>query len=207
MASETDPILIEEQLRERIAADLHDGIGQTLTGLAALSSAHAQTMSGKERADAERIHELICAAAEEVRRLSHGLSPEVMMRRGLAGGLELLAESVRKDHRRECECEIDVDACALDETVALHLLRIAQEAVSNALRHGGAKKIRLLLCRDGAGLRLEVIDDGIGMNFGQSTKKMGMGVQNMRNRAEKAGLSFEMKPGREHGVHVCCRTR
>ena len=194
-------------MRERIAADLHDGIGQTLTGLAALSSAHAQTLSGKERADAERIHELICAAAEEVRRLSHGLSPEVMMRRGLAGGLELLAESVRKDHRCEFECEIDVDACVMDEAVALHLLRIAQEAVSNALRHGSAQKIHLKLSRESAGVALEVWDDGVGMKFGQSTKKMGMGVQNMRNRAEKAGLSFEMKPGREHGVHVCCRTR
>lgn len=207
MASETDPILIEEQLRSRIAADLHDGIGQTLTGLAALSSAHAETLSGEQRADALRIHELVCAAAEEVRRLCHGLSPEVMMRRGLAGGLELLAESVRKDHRRECECEIDVDACVMDEAVALHLLRIAQEAVSNALRHGGAKKIELKVSREGTGVVLEVVDDGCGMNFGQSTKEDGMGVQNMRNRAEKAGLSFEMKPGREHGVHVCCRTR
>lgn len=206
MASETDPILIEEQLRARIAADLHDGIGQTLTGLAALSSAHANALTGKERADADRIHELICAAAEEVRRLSHGLSPEVLKRRGLAGGLELLAESVRKDHRCECVCEIDPNACVTDEMVALHLLRIAQEAVSNALKHGGAQKIHLKLSRESAGVALEVWDDGCGMNFGQSTKKMGMGVQNMKKRAEMAGASFEMRSCGEHGVHVCCRT-
>jgi signal transduction histidine kinase len=121
--------------------------------------------------------------------------------------LELLAESVRKDHRRECECEIAADACVMDEAVALHLLRIAQEAVSNALRHGQAKKIRLELRRVGKELVLEVSDDGCGMIFGQSTNEGGMGVQNMRKRAERAGASFEMRPGAEHGVHVCCRLR
>jgi two-component system sensor kinase FixL len=205
MPPDSELLRLEDSLRARIGADLHDGVGQTLTGLAALTCAHAQSLSGGARRDAERIHELVCAAAEEVRRLSHGLSPEWLRQRGLAGGLELLAESVRKDFRRGCECEIDAQACSLNETSALHLLRIAQEAVNNALRHGGAQNIRLCLRREGREVVLEVSDDGRGMDFGQLTKAEGIGVQTMRKRAAAMGASFEMQPGAEQGVHVCCR--
>ncbi|MFN0075654.1 MAG: PAS domain S-box protein, partial [Prosthecobacter sp.] len=144
---EVEVIRVAEQEHIRIGHDLHDGIGQTLTGIAALVEALESRLSGEEQKDARRIHELMKTAIEETRRLSHGLSPAAVKNRGLAGGLMLIAETVRENFRRECVCHLDRPAPVISQETEIHLFRIAQEAVNNAIRHGGATKMHLSLRR------------------------------------------------------------
>jgi PAS domain S-box-containing protein len=98
---EVEVIRVAEQEHIRIGHDLHDGVGQTLTGIASLVEALLERLSGEDHKDARRIHELVKTAITETRRLSHGLSPAAVKNRGLAGGLMLIAETVRENFRRE----------------------------------------------------------------------------------------------------------
>lgn len=205
---EAEVIRVAEQEHMRIGADLHDGVGQTLTGIAALTEVLIQSLTGQERQDAERIHELLKTSQEEVRRLSHGLSPAAVKNRDLSGGLRLIADTIRLNFRRECECHLDESIKVLNPEAVTHLFRIAQEAVNNALRHGGAQKIRISLRRhDKASCVLEVGDDGSG--FQVNKKKgindgSGIGIRVMEYRANLLGgqLKVHAQPGK--GVRVSC---
>lgn len=206
---EAEVIRVAEQEHMRIGADLHDGVGQTLTGVAALTEVMIQSLSGQLRQDAERIHELLKTSQEEVRRLSHGLSPAAIKNRDLSGGLRLIAETIRLNFRRECECQIDESIKVLNPEAVTHLFRIAQEAVNNALRHGGAQKIRISLrSHDASCCLLEVSDDGSGFHAGKKGSQSGgggIGIRVMEYRANLIGgqLRVYAQPGR--GVRVSCR--
>ncbi|MBL9131599.1 MAG: PAS domain S-box protein, partial [Verrucomicrobiaceae bacterium] len=205
---EAEVIRVAEQEHVRIGADLHDGVGQTLTGVASLMEALVQGLDGPTRGDAERIHELLKTAQDEVRRLSHGLSPAAVRNRGLAGGLRLIAETIRLNFRRECDCVVEESIKPGNPEAETHLFRIAQEAVNNALRHGGARKIRLSLRRhDKTTGILEVTDDGSGF----PTKKKavegnspGIGLRVMEYRASLIGGQLKVSAQQGRGVRVTC---
>ncbi|MBE7498447.1 MAG: PAS domain S-box protein [Verrucomicrobiaceae bacterium] len=205
---ESEVIRVAEQEHVRIGADLHDGVGQTLAGVASLTEALVQTLHGEARKDTERILELLKTAQEEVRRLSHGLAPSAVKNRDLAGGLRLIAETVRLNFRRECECLLDDSIQISDKEAETHLFRIAQEAVNNALRHGGARKIRLGLRRhDKNTCLLEIVDDGSGFSTRKAdveSLSSGIGLRVMEYRANLLGgqLKIHAQPGR--GVRVTC---
>jgi two-component system CheB/CheR fusion protein len=205
---EAEVIRVAEQEHIRIGADLHDGVGQTLTGVSALMEALVQGLEGTAKADAERILHLFKTAQEETRRLSHGLSPAAVRNRGLVDGLRLVAETVRLNFRRECECHFDETIPSSGPESDIHLFRIAQEAVNNALRHGGAQHIRLSLRRHNGGTAvLEVADDGKGLEKRVSAKKpsnSGIGLRVMEYRANLLGghLKVHSQPGK--GVRVSC---
>ena len=205
---EAEIIRVAEQEHIRIGADVHDGVGQTLTGVSALMEALVQGLEGTAKVDAERILHLFKTAQEETRRLSHSLSPAAVWNRGLVDGLRLVAETVRLNFLRECECHFDETIPSSGSGADIHLFRIAQEAVNNALRHGGAQHIRLSLRRQNAGSAvLEVADDGKGLENCTSKKKSrssGIGMRVMEYRANLLGghLKVHSQPGR--GVRVSC---
>lgn len=207
---EAEVIRVAEQEHIRIGADLHDGVGQTLTGVVSLTEVLTHSLSGSALAEASRILELLKTAQEEVRRLSHGLSPAAVKNRGLVGGLRLIAETIRMNFRRECDCQLDEKVVLADSEAETHLFRIAQEAVNNALRHGGAQKVRLVLRRqDRTTCVLEVSDDGSGFTppsgeEGEKGGNGGIGIRVMEYRANLIGgqLKLTARPG--HGVRVSC---
>jgi len=205
---EAEVIRVAEQEHIRIGADLHDGVGQTLTGVAALLEALVQRLDGEAKSDAERVHELIKTAQEETRRLSHGLSPAAVRNRGLVGGLRLVAETVRMNFRRECECHLDETITTSGPEADTHLFRIAQEAVNNAIRHGGARHIRLALRRHNDSLAvLEVADDGKGLESAKKSKKggnPGIGMRVMEYRANLLGGELKVYSQAGKGVRVSC---
>ena len=205
---EAEIIRVAEQEHIRIGADLHDGVGQTLTGVAALTEVLIQSLEGQQRGDAERILELLKTSHEEVRRLSHGLSPSAVKNRDISGGLRLIAETIRLNFRRECECQIDESIKVLNPEVVTHLFRIAQEAVNNALRHGGARKIRLGLRHlDESTCLLEVSDDGSGFQAdknGVLSDGGGIGIRVMEYRANLIGGLLKVYAQPRRGVRVSC---
>lgn len=203
---ETEVIRVAEQEHIRIGHDLHDGIGQTLTGLASLIEALEERLKGRESEDVRRIRELVKSAILETRRLSHGLSPASVKNRGVGGGLLLIAETVRENFRRACECHLEEPMLTVDQEAEIHLFRIAQEAVNNAIRHGAAKKIRISYRRKSAtqGV-LEIKDNGCGFPTKNTAKTSnGIGMQVMKHRAHLIGGELLVHSQNGRGARVMC---
>lgn len=207
---------IVEREQARLGHDLHDGVGQTMTGVVALIDALEEGLEGAAKEDAARIRKLIQEGVSEIRRMSHGLSPMSVKYRGLAGSLELLAETVRLNHRTPCICEIDEGIGIKDPETETHVYRIAQEAVNNALRHGNPKTVWISLKKGRGGeVLLGIEDDGSGFNTVKSNKRKepkdkgraGIGMRVMEYRANLIGADLVVKPREEGGVIVRCQLR
>ncbi len=197
---------VVEQEQARVGHDLHDGVGQTMTGIVSLLEALEADLDGETRQQAQRIHELLRQSVSEVRRMSHGLSPTSVKYRGLVGALQLLAETVRTNFRTPCECEVDAGISIQNNDIEAHLFRIAQEAVNNALRHGKPSKVKMSLqhvSQTECELRIE--DDGAGLKKSKSGQHNGIGVRVMDYRANLIGARLTIKTKPRKGVIVTCR--
>lgn len=198
---------IAEQEQARMGHNLHDGVGQTMTGLVSMIEALEHELSGEQRVRAERIRQVVQDSVQEVRQMSHGLSPMAVKNRGLGGALRLLADTVRMNHRIACACEIDHNLRFADTEKEAHVYRIAQEAVNNALRHGRPKNIAISLTPiDDQRCMLKVEDDGTGFKTSKGTGAGdGIGRRIMDYRASLIGGSVEVNSKRGRGVTVICR--
>ena len=196
---------ISEQEQARIGHNLHDGVGQTMTGISSLIEALESELAGDQRQSAARIHHLMQDAIQEVRRMSHSLSPASVKNRGLSGALQLLAETIRTNHRTACTCAVNPDIKVEDPEKETHIYRIAQEAANNALRHGHPRSIKLSLQRLGtheAVLKIE--DDGTGL-VKRTPAHAGIGMRVMDYRANLIDGSLTIKSRPRGGVSVICR--
>lgn len=204
---EAEVLNIAEREQSRLGHDLHDGLGQHLTGIEFMAQVLQQTLERAERPeakDAEEITALIRQAISQTRDLARGLSPVVLQSKGLAVALQDLAASVAKRHGIRCTCEVS-PGCEVKRTdVAIHLYRIAQEAINNGLKHGKAKTIRVSLQQDGTSLELRVDDDGKGLSDAAAASK-GMGLRVMTYRAGIIGGSLELVQPSGRGVRIVCR--
>lgn len=197
---------VVEQEQARVGHDLHDGVGQTMTGIVSLLEALEADLDGEPRQQAQRIHELLRQSVSEVRRMSHGLSPTSVKYRGLVGALQLLAETVRTNFRTPCQCDVDAGIAIQNNDIEAHLFRIAQEAVNNALRHGKPSEVKLSLqhvSQTECELRIE--DDGAGLKKTKGGQHNGIGVRVMDYRANLIGARLTIKAKPRRGVIVTCR--
>lgn len=206
MRLESELVRVVEDEQTRIGNDLHDGLGQMLTGAAAMLEMLNQGLEGRQRQDGERVYEILRETVREARRISHGLSPAAVRNRGLAGGLLLLAEHANAAGQIQCLTEIDTSVRALDVSQETHLYRIAQEALSNAIRHSKSDLVKITLARHDGDCVLEVRDRGIGFDP-SGAKSDGIGLRVMRHRANIIGarLNIDSAPGWETVVR--CRFR
>jgi PAS domain S-box-containing protein len=196
---------ISEQEHARIGSDLHDGVGQTLTGVASLLDALEEELDGEKKRSAERIRLLLREAIQDVRRLSHGLSPAAVRHRELGGALQLLADTIRTNFRTDCVCRITGNIRISDAERQMHLFRIAQEAVNNALRHGKPKQIKLTLQHHGQdGGILKIENNGAGFPERHNGSD-GIGLRVMDYRAGLIGGELQVQNRRGGGVCVICR--
>jgi PAS domain S-box-containing protein len=199
---------ISEQEQTRIGHNLHDGVGQTMTGVASMMEAFEGELSGEQQARAGRIRQLIQDSIQEVRQMSHSLSPTAVKNRGLVGALQLLADTIQTNHRIACILEVDRTLHLDDPERETHVYRIAQEAANNALRHGNAKSIRLSLQKLGEHqCELKIQDDGTGIGGKQEGKGHGdgIGTRVMEYRAHCIGGTLAVTSIRRRGVTVTCR--
>lgn len=201
---EQEVIRVAEEEQATIGHNLHDGIGQTLTGIHSLTLQLENELQGEHQKSAARIGELLQQAVAEVRRMSHGLSPVSVRHRGLAGGLKLLAETISTDFRVKTTCEVDPAVQVGDPEREANLYRIAQEAVNNALRHGKPRYISITLKQlTATHAAIEVRDDGRGMKLSQK-KGNGIGLRVMRYRSDLIGGELSIRAAPKRGVRVTC---
>ena len=200
--------IVESAAREqqRLSADLHDGLGQELTGIALLLRSVGNSLGEARSPHAARVDEIIHHvnhAIDSTRRLARGLAPVSQQQGGLPGALQTLAHSLDGAHGLRVHFESHVSpALALDDEVATHLFRIAQEAVSNVLRHAGAHELHLSLEKVDRELVLTVQDDGRGFPD-RVELHAGIGIQTMRFRAAAVRGCIEMEGHK--GVTIRCR--
>jgi PAS domain S-box-containing protein len=198
----------EEQ--RRIGHDLHDGLCQQLTGIAFANEVLSQKLFGRgapESATAEKIGKLVDDAITQARQLARGLQPVTLEAGGLAGALRELCGKLEDTFHVSCIFDCDNLVLVHDNVVATHLYRIAQEAISNAIKHGKAKTIVIELSLvDDRGLVLKISDDGVGFseaNLGGA----GIGMHSMAYRARLIGGTLEIQPGPRGGTVVTCAIR
>ena len=196
-------------VQQRIGGDLHEDLGQQLTGIAmmlrSLGQRATQAGSPPLSAAVEEIVKLVNSAISSTRSLARGLAPVRPSPNGLTEGLEELMNQVFERYRIRVRRELSLpQGIRLDENTATNLYRIAQEGVLNAARHADATQIHLRLRVAGADVELLIIDDGKGFDPLQHARG-GMGLRIMRFRAQLIGgyLSVESRPGA--GTTLRCR--
>jgi PAS domain S-box-containing protein len=197
---------ISEREQRRLGQDLHDGLGQAMTGIAFLAKVLEQKLEAKNLPEADaagNIVGLINDALTQTRRLSRGLCPAVLDSNDIAAALEQLAENVRSIFSVNCKLQCQPDLKINDNAVAVHLYRIAQEAATNAVKHGHAKNISLSLAARDSVLMLKVEDDGTGLPS-TAPKGKGMGLRVMQHRARMIGGAIRMRQSKSGGVAVLC---
>jgi signal transduction histidine kinase len=196
---------ISEREQRRLGQDLHDGLGQSLTGIAFLAKVLQQKLQTNGVPEAEaagNIATLLNEALSQTRRLSRGLCPVVLDTNDIETALEQLAENVRTMFSVSCELQCAPDIKMSGSTAAIHLYRIAQEAATNAIKHGRAKSIFFSLTSTSSHLVLKIKDNGAGFPAA-SSKTKGMGLRVMRHRAQMIGATIGLKQSKA-GVTVTC---
>jgi PAS domain S-box-containing protein len=197
---------VEERERQRIGYELHDGLGQLLTGISFKNRGLERKLeksSCREADDATEISILIDEAKEQVSRLSKGLSPVEMDKEGLRAALEALASHNNKIFRIPCTFTCDKSVSVHNEAAITQLYRIAQEAVTNAVKHGKPDRIDIFLEKRNDEISLEIKDDGIGIAK-EPKQAQGMGLKIMRYRASIINASLDFKRNITGGTLVTC---
>jgi PAS domain S-box-containing protein len=203
---EREILAISEREQRRLGHDLHDDLSQQLAGIEFLSRRLASDLSESSTAgarQAEEIARMLQRAMVQTRGLARGLSPVGLEGLDLADALRELAVSTRKLYGCDCRLQRNPPALSCNHAIAIHLYRIAQEAVSNAHKHGKAGRIDIGLASKGRGIRLTVKDNGIGMPR-KPLPQAGMGLRIMRYRAEVIGGTLKVGPRPKGGTQVIC---
>jgi PAS domain S-box-containing protein len=203
---ERELIEISERERQRIGYDLHDTLGQQLAGIAFLSKVLAQRLAPHHAAEATQAAQIVAfvnQAIEQARTLAGGLAPVTLETYGLVFALQELAASMEALFHCACKVRSHQAIHITDHAVAMHLYRIVQEAVNNAIKHGKAQQITITLSAWQGGMTLTVHDDGIGFPI-DVTARRGMGLRIMHHRARMIGAILEVQRGAYGGTWVTC---
>ena len=201
-------ISAQEGERARIARDLHDGIGQQVTGLAIDLSSLKYQLRGDASVDLQdglnALQQRTMALADEIRQLSHDLHPGVLQHAGLV--------AVLRDHCDEFGLQHSIDTtfvagdylARIDGDAALCLYRVAQEALRNVSRHAGARHVRVVLARAGDMVELTIADDGHGFDPARlHVEGAGLGLLSIDERVRLMKGTVTLESQRDRGTTLC----
>jgi len=185
----------QERERRRLAQELHDEIGQGLTGLLLLLESASRNASEDVRARLSEARHAARSSLDDLRRIVQRLRPEALDELGLQSALVALTDRVAEQSGITVERRLEPGLPDLDDNCELVIYRIAQESLTNVIRHAHASRADLLLERSRRGVRLRVTDDGRGLNGGAPEDTSG--IRGMRERAllVSASLTVENAPG------------
>jgi signal transduction histidine kinase len=191
--------------QRRIGQDLHDGLCQHLAGIEFRNEALARDLEHDPlaREEVEKIGALIRDGTRQARMLARGLAPVELEKNGLMSALMELAANSAHLYRVECRFTCEQPVLVTDETAATHLYRIAQEAISNAVRHAHAKTITLELHPAADEAVLTVANDGVPLPA-EPGRIGGMGLRIMRYRAELIGATLRLGSTAEGKTELNC---
>ena len=200
--------ILEVSAREqrRIGEDLHDGLGQHLTGIAFMSKVLESKLceqSLQESDDAAKIVKLVNEAINKTRELSRGLLPVVSDAHGLMSALTRHAEEMQDLFRITCRFECSAPVLVYDVNVATHLYHVAREAVNNAIKHGHPSRVVIDLFAENGEGTLSIQDDGGGISE-IPANHVGMGLNIMSYRANMIGGSLDVRKNFTGGTTVIC---
>ena len=195
------------QEQRRFASDLHDGLGQELTGLAFLLSAlatEARNQGSAQASELERAYDVANRAMQSSQAIARGLSPIGAAEGGLIRALGDLVARLQGPSGPALEFSVAQGApLHLVPAAADHLYRIAQEALSNALKHSQAAAIKVTLDIEADHVRLEIRDDGRGVRS-PDANPAGLGLRTMQYRASMIGARCGISSIKPHGTRVSC---
>jgi PAS domain S-box-containing protein len=197
---------ISAREQQRIAQDLHDGLGQHLTGIAFMSKVLEEKLSDQslpEAAEAAKIVKMVNEAIDNTRQLARGLHPVAAEPLGLMSALRKWASEVEELFHISCSFQCEKQLRIHDVNLATHLYRIAQEAVNNAIRHGKSRNIVIRLSGKNGSGTLAIHDDGDGFPR-KPASQPGVGLSIMNYRADMVGGSLKVQPNEGRGITVTC---
>jgi PAS domain S-box-containing protein len=203
---EREVLAISERERAAFSRELHDSLGQQLSGIAYLTNVLRERLREAGSPEAEQAHSisnLLKEAIAQARAVARGLSPIRPEPDGLHGALKELADQSRKLFGMACDFRCPKPVLVVDSDTANHLYRIAQEAVHNAFRHGRAKRVIIDLTRIGNEVCLKIIDNGKGIGT-LSPRRKGLGLRIMQYRAGLLQGMVSVRQRPEGGTEVRC---
>ena len=201
---EREILEISNREQRRIGHDLHDGVCQQLAAIAYRMDILGDQLQEKgvaESTEAERVGALLNEAVRQTRSVARGLFPVRLDESGLGSALEELAANTNSLFKIHCQFFEEVPLPALDKTVSLHLYYIAQEAVSNAVKHGKATNVTVAITGIRDRFCLSIQDNGIGLQM-PAAGSAGMGIRIMRYRARMIGTTLDLKSQPNQGTQI-----
>jgi signal transduction histidine kinase len=198
----------EEKERQRIAKDLHDGVGQMMSAAKMNLSAFESEMqftSAEQKKALEKVIQLVDESCREVRTVSHIMMPNALLKNNLATAIQ---EFVNKLGSKKLQVHVFTEGLEqrLDSDVETVLYRVVQECVHNALKHAGATTLDISLIRDKEGISGTIEDNGKGFDINEKENFEGIGLRNIITRIEylKGTVEFDSAPGRGTviGIHI-----
>jgi len=196
---------LQEDERRRVARDLHDGLGQNLTALKHQLSMLLDALpedAGEARRRAGIALATCVQTLDDTRQMSRLLRPQILDDLGLAAALRWLVRSLVDAAGLECQLDLD-QLPELDGELKTVVFRVVQEALTNVVRHAGAKNVSLRARHRGGMLQIDIEDDGCGVDPVVLERGVGSGIGGMRERLRLFGGSLALEPGAERG----CRLR
>ncbi|MBE7498443.1 MAG: PAS domain S-box protein [Verrucomicrobiaceae bacterium] len=202
-----DKILhISEEEQARIGQDIHDDLCQQLAAIGCLVKVAQKNLAKQNYPEAENLAEivsLLSKANTRARETSRGLMPVVLDSSGLMDALKELAASTTRAYEIDCDFRFANPVVVKDAKMAVQLFRIAQEAVSNAVKHSQATRVDIRLAREHGSIVLIVRDNGIGIPD-KPSQGTGMGLLTMNHRAQMMGGTISVSPRSTGGTQVTC---
>ena len=203
---EREILEISEKERRRIGKDLHDNLGQNLTGISLqlklLENMLQEAECPEEVESARRIQDMVNQSIKQTRNLAKNLLTVTLENQGLSVALKELTLQIESLYNCTIECTTDLENDITDGTMATQLYHIAQEAITNAKRHGDAEKIELLLKEEDSEYFLQVRDNGIGI---ERHKSQGLGLKIMEFRSNIINGRLSIYDNEYQGTTVICR--
>ena len=203
---ENELLEIAENERRRIGFDLHDDLGQKLTGMLLLSRALEQRLAREghpETEEVRRVCELIEQSVNHTHNLAHHFSSIDATGGDMAEVMSGLAATVEKMFSIPCECTMKGEIPELGENTTAQFYKIAQEAVSNAIKHGKASCVWISIVGNAQRIVFTIKNDGVPFSP-PANPKARMGLRTMNYRANTIGATFEIKPNQQNGTIVTC---
>ena len=204
---EAEVLQISEDERQRVAADLHDGICQELVSINFAATAlerDVQLFNWQLAARVKKLAQTIVEAAGHTREVARGMNPVVAGGDGLMNALRHFTGTIAETYRVRCHFRCPKPVMVKDRVVADQLYRIVQEAVQNAIQHGKAKELNVRLHASRGALCVVVADDGRGMSTSARSAN-GLGLRAMNYRARLIGGQLSVQPREGGGTEVTCR--
>lgn len=199
-------VVTEEQERKKLARDLHDGVGQSLAALKLMLGLTKKQIEekGEEKlsSNMEKSLQLAETSIVEMREVLNNLSPKILEEKGLFEGIKTLAEKVDELDNVSCKLKYDRELPSMDETIALNIYRVLQEALTNVIKHSKAKnvEINILYNKDKELCVFNVSDDGVGFHINKN--ELGVGILSMGDRVKMLGGKFKVTSKIESGTTV-----